>query len=543
MTRPHRTSRRSFLQDSAAAATGLPTTIAWLGSAVDDAKAKESGATIDCDVFVYGSTPGGVSAAVEAARRGCKVVLACPYKRPGGMAASGLSTTDAVRPELFGGIVAEFIGRVRTYYEKTLGRESPEWKLIMDGWFYEPSVAERAFDDMIAGESARLDYRRGAHLLSAKTENGRITEVQLDQGDGQLHVVTARTYIDGTYEGDLAAAAKVPYRVGREGRGEHGESLAGIHYMNSHTGTQIMTADTGEPSPAIQAFCARSIFTDDDAKKIPIEKPATYDLHEVDYLPLIGDFEAGRRKSWSRGQLLPNRKFQQNGGIDMPTSLNLPGVSWTWPEADRHHRARLAQFHVDHAAGLLWFLGNDPRVPSHVRQLIGPLGLHKDEFTDTAGWPWQIYVRQGRRIEGRALVTQHNFIRDPKTGKTPRVEQPVTLGEHSFDIHPCHDRRFAVEGFLEGVLWYPKKAFGPAQPGQVPWGALLPKKIDNLLVPVAMSATHVAFSVLRMEPVWMTTGQLAGLAAAVAKEKTCDVASLDPDPLPKTLGLLTEPPV
>src|SRR5690349_5223546 len=160
MNRSQGTSRRTFLQHSAAAATVLPSTIAWLGSAADDAKAKESGAATDCDVFVYGSTPGGVSAAVEAARRGCKVVLACPYKRPGGMAASGLSTTDAVRPELFGGIVAEFIGRIRTYYEKNLGRESPEWKLIMDGWFYEPSVAERAFDDMIAGESARLDYRR-----------------------------------------------------------------------------------------------------------------------------------------------------------------------------------------------------------------------------------------------------------------------------------------------------------------------------------------------------------------------------------------------
>jgi hypothetical protein len=513
----------------------------WLRSAAN-AVEQQTGGAAECDVLVYGSTPGGVTAAVEAARRGCKVVLACPYKRPGGMAASGLSTTDAVRPELFGGLVAEFIGRVRTYYEKTLGRDSAEWPLVKDGWFYEPSVAERAFDEMIAGEHARLEYRRGAHLLKAETANGRITSTLLELADGAKLSITARTYVDATYEGDLAAAAKVPYRVGREGREEYGESLAGIHYMNWRTGEQIKTADSGEPSPAIQAFCARSIFTDDDAKKIPIEKPATYDQHEVDYLPLVGDFAAGRRKSWGRGTPLPNRKFQQNGSIDQPTSLNLPGVSWTWPEADRHHRARLAQFHVDHAAGLLWFLGNDPRVPDHVRKSIGSLGLHQDEFTDTGGWPWQIYVRQGRRIAGRALVTQHNFIRDPETGRTPRVEQPVALGEHSFDIHPCHDRRYAVDGFLEGVLWYPKKAFGPAQPGQIPWGALLPKSLDNLLVPVAMSATHVAFSVLRMEPVWMTTGQLAGLAAATAKEQSCDVAAIDPEPLPKTLGILTEPP-
>ena len=542
MNKLSRSSRRQFLKSTAVVATSLPATIAWTGSSLALAIERAAGEAATCDVLVYGSTPGGVCAAVEAARRGCKVVLACPYKRPGGMAASGLSTTDAVRPELFGGLVAEFIGRVRKYYERTLGRNSPQWPLVNEGWFYEPSVAERAFDEMLTDEDSRIDYRRGAHLVGAMTAGGKIRQVVLESADGKKLTVTAKTYIDGTYEGDLAAAAKVRYRVGREGRDEYGESLAGIHYMNSKTGEQIVTADTGEPSPAIQAFCARCIFTDDEAKKIPIEKPATYDLHEVDYLPLLNDFASGRQKSWGKGTPLPNRKFQQNGGIDRPTSLNLPGASWAWPEADRHHRARLAQFHVDHAAGLLWFLGNDPRVPSHVRKSIGALGLHKDEFTDTGGWPWQIYVRQGRRIEGRALVTQHNFIKDPKTGRTPRVENAVTLGEHSFDIHPCHDRRFAVDGFLEGVLWYPKKAFGPAQPGQVPWGALLPKTIDNLVVPVALSATHVAFSVLRMEPVWMTTGQLAGLAAAVAKEKNCDVASIDPEPLPKTLGIPTEPP-
>ena len=128
-----------------------------------------------------------------------------------------------------------------------------------------------------------------------------------------------------------------------------------------------------------------------------------------------------------------------------------------------------------------------------------------------------------------------------KTGKTPTVEQPIALGEHSFDVHPCHDRRFAVEGFMEGVLWYPKKAFGPAQPGQIPWGALLPKGVDNLVVPVALSCTHVAMSVLRMEPVWMTLGQIAGLAAAVAKEKCLDVAAIDPEPLPVALKIPTVP--
>jgi hypothetical protein len=196
---------------------------------------------------------------------------------------------------------------------------------------------------------------------------------------------------------------------------------------------------------------------------------------------------------------------------------------------------------VDHIHGLIWFLQHDPRVPSGIRDNLAPIGLHRQEFKDSGHWPWQIYVRQGRRIEGRALVTQHNFTVDPKTGRTPRVSQPIAIGEHSFDVHPCHDRRFAVDGFMEGVLWYPKKAFGPAQPGQVPYGAMLPKRVDNLLVPVALSCTHVAMSVLRMEPVWMTLGQIAGLAAAEAQTQRIDVASIDPAPLPAKLKIKIDP--
>jgi len=495
----------------------------------------------DYDVMVYGSTPGGVAAAVEAARRGCTVLLACPKKHPGGMAASGLCTTDAVRRALFGGFVAEFVQRVRAHYAKAIGEGSPEWPLVHEGWHYAPSVAERVFEDILAAGESRLTFKRAHVLRSAAVEEGRIVSAELEGPDGSRLAVRARTYIDGTYEGDLAAAARVPFRVGREGREEHGESLAGIHYMNFRTGRQILTPDTGEPSAAIQAFCARSLFTDDPVSRVPIEKPSTYDQHLQDFEPLLGDFASGRVKQWRAGTTLPGRRYEFNGHIEWPTSFNCPGVNWGWPEADRFHRERLERFHVDHAAGMMWFLQNDPRVPDAVRAQVRDWGLHRQEFADSGHWPWQVYVRQGRRIEGRDRVTQHSFTRDPKTGKTPRVEHPVALGEHSFDVHPCQDRRFAVEGFLEGVLWYPRKAAGPAQPGQIPWGALLPRKIANLIVPVAMSCTHVAMSVLRMEPVWMTTGQVAGLAAATAREKGTDAASLDPDPLPKTLKIRTDP--
>lgn len=512
--------------------------LAGVGAVASAQKPPES---LSCDVLVYGSTPGGVTAAVEAARRGLKVVLACPQKRLGGMAASGLSTTDAVRTELFGGLVMEFIERVRRHYLKELAGLSDEISLIRDGWFYEPSVAELAFNDMVHSESAQLNWLPSHHLIAATVANRKLRTVELDSPKGERLRVSSRTFIDGTYEGDLAAAAKVPYRVGRESKSEHGEPFAGIHYMNWRTGQQIMTPDTGEASPAIQAFCARSIFTDDPAQRIPIEKPASYEDHLPDYLPLLGDFSEGRVKRWGWGTRLPRRKYQMNGNIEALTSTNIPGASWTWPEAERHHRKRLEAFHVDHVAGLIWFLQHDSRVPTAVREHMAPLGLHRQEFPDSGHWPWQIYVRQGRRIEGRATVTQHNFTVDSRTRRTPAVQHPVAIGEHSFDVHPCHDRRFAVDGFMEGVLWYPKKAFGPAQPGQVPYEAMLPRKIDNLLVPVALSCTHVAMSVLRMEPVWMTLGQIAGRAASEARHARTEVAEIDPNQLPASLGIKVDP--
>lgn len=527
--------RRQFLKSNLAAA--LVAGASRGAGGTEEADQPVVPQRMSCDTFVYGSTPGGIASAVEAARRGDRVVLACPKENPGGMAASGLCTTDAVRRHLFGGLVIEFISNVADRYRQILGDDKEQWKLVHDGWYYEPSVAEHAFREMLAAEERRLQWVPGHWLSKASVEGGRITAVDLDGPDGKVISCTARTFIDGTYEGDLAAKAKVPYRVGREGRDEYGESKAGIHYMNWRTGEQIQTADTGEPSIGIQAFCARSIFTDDPEHRIPIEKPTTYDQHLQDYLPLVGDFRSRRLRGWGYGTRLPRRKYQMNGNIAGLTSINCPGVNWGYPEADQHHRQRLDDFHRDHAAGLIYFLQHDEHVPETVRERMLKIGLHDQEFVDNEHWPWQLYVRQGRRIEGRAIVTEHNFTVDPSTGRTPTVERPIAMGEHSFDVHPCHDRRFMVEGFMEGVLWYPKKAAGPAQPGQISYDVMLPKRLDNLLVPVAMSSTHVAMSVLRMEPVWMTTGQVAGLAAATAREKSCDVAQLDPTRFPQILGI------
>lgn len=487
--------------------------------------------SIDCEVFIYGSTPGGISAALEAARSGRKVVLACPKGHLGGMSASGLCTTDAVRRHLFGAIVGEFIARVRAHYHTHLGLSHPDFALCQDGWHYEPWVAEEVFTAMVNAESPRLLWMKSSRLTTATVVEGKIHSLQIISKDGSLIHVSARVFIDGTYEGDLAAAAQVPYRVGREAREEFGEPLAGIHYMNWRTGEEIPTSCSGNASPAIQAFCARSILTDDPAHRIPLEKPGTYDAHLPDYLPLLDDFASGRLTSVEQflmGCRMPRGKREVNGHIEALTSINCPGVSWEYPEAGYDLREELDRFHVDHAWGLFYFLQHDPHVPKEIAAKMRTFGLHDGEFGDNGHWPWQIYVRQGRRIRGRATVTQHNFTVDPHTGKTPAVQGAIATGEHSFDVHPCHDRRFARDGFAEGVLWYPEKARGPAQPGRVPYDALVPVNLDNLLVPVALSCTHVAMSVLRMEPVWMTLGQLAGAAAHLSLEHRCSVASLDP---------------
>ena len=490
------------------------------------------------DVFVYGSTPGGIAAAVTAARSGRRVCLACPKPFPGGMAASGLCTTDAVRRHLFGNLVLEFVGRIREHYRMNLGESHPEWPLCQEGWFYAPVVAQSCFEDMIA-EEERLTYLPGQRLTQAIVQSGRIVAVRLDSlRDGQEHLCEAACFIDGTYEGDLAARAGVGYRVGREGREEYGEPLAGIHYMDWRTGRELSTPHSGQASAAIQAFCARIMLTDDSSRRIPIEKPGTYEAHLQDYLPLLQDFRSGRITSLQQILplvRLPQGRIEANGHIEALTSLNCPGVSWEYPEADIALRNELDRFHHEHALGLLHFLQHDPHVPDAIRGQAGTLGLHKEEFTQTGNLPWQLYVRQGRRIEGRARVTQANFTPDPVSGRTPLIPDAIAMGEHSFDVHPCHDRRHANEGMMEGVLWYPRKESGPAQPGGIPYGSMLPRHIDNLLVPVALSATHIAMSVIRMEPVWMTLGQVAGQAAHAAMEQGVAPADLDPKTLVGTV--------
>lgn len=465
-------------------------------------------------ILVYGSTPGGICAALEAVKRGAQVVLACPKGHPGGVMASGLCTMDAVRPELFSGYVEDFLSEVRVRYARELGSGSRELELIRNGLHYEPSVCEQIFVDWLEGAGAALDWRPRQLLESVRCRDRNLVSVRLRGPGGEIAEVEADGFVDATYEGDLAAAAGVPYRVGRESREAHGEPLAGIVYQDWRNQTFIPTADSGEASPAIQAFCARSILTDDPERRVGIERPAAYEAHRVELERMLEDFPGQNPAEWGPGTPLPRRKFELNGSIIHRTSINLPGTNYGWPEAGWAERARLEALHRDRVLAYCWFLQNDPRVPSEIRSQWTGIGLHRDEFRDTGNLPWQLYVRQGRRIEGRVILTQHHFMVQESTGRTPEAKDPIAVGEHSFDVHPCQDRSQAVDGYMEGVLWFPQKADGPAQPAGIPLDAIRPVNRDNLLVPVALSATHVAFSVVRMEPLWMTTGQAAGRVLA-----------------------------
>lgn len=537
--------RRRFLHTGAVASLSLPLLGMASQAGLSDpatSTAVPDEALTRVDVLVYGSTPSGLAAAVAAARFGCRVLLACPKRHVGGMLASGLGGLDAVRHDLASGFVAEFSNRIRAVYRHRQEAGAPEWQLKAPRrGGNEPSAVETMFEAMLAEQEERLVCWREHHLLAADTRDGRVEVVSLESPAGERRQVRATTFIDATYEGDLAAAVGVPYRVGRESREEFGESLAGIIYLDARDGRRLVTADSGSASPVIQSFCARCVFTTDPDKLVPFEKPATYEQHLADLWPLLADFESGRLRDRTYGAALPGRKWELNGTINQQTSLNCPGIGSAWPEADRSRRAALEQFHLDHAASFVWFLQNEPRVPERVRARWKLAGRHRDEFPDNQHWPWQIYVRQGRRIEGRTRITQHNFTPDPRTGLTPRVEHPIAIGDYPVDVHPCHDRRFAINGLMEGAIWYRESVPSPTAPGQIPYSALLPRQLDNLLVPVALSASHIGMAVARMEPVWMNTGYIAGHAAAEALHTGIDVARIDPAPLPRRAGIITDP--
>lgn len=466
---------------------------------------------VAAEVVVYGGTPGGIMAAIAAARAGAEVVLVSPRPFVGGMMTNGLSWTDRGDYSVIGGLASEFFDRTEAIEGNAGGR-----------WAFQPSTATRVFGEMLADSGVTVVV--GERLLRAgggvELRDRQIVKMVAESGTAYV----ADAYVDATYEGDLMALAGVSYRVGREATAEYRESRAGVRpaefVMNVPPDLDV-TFPLAEPGALgsaddrSQASNFRVCVSSDAANQIPFPEPPDYDpaRYEIalEYIAQRADATGLEpRKNWLLHiDAIGGRKWDmnQNGGI----SFGLPGANWEYPEATYERRQEIERLHADHQMGLLYFLANDPRVPASIRFDVAGFGLCADEFTDNANWPRMLYLREGRRMVGGYVSTQHDI-----EGVVSKPDA-VGLASYRLDVHGVSrwtdpNGRLLVEGHL-----------GPSsiRRWSIPYRSITPRpdEVTNLLVPVAASVTHVAHASFRMEPQYMIAGQAAGTAAALAAER------------------------
>jgi hypothetical protein len=480
------------------------------------------------DVVVYGATSGGAMAAIAAAKQGVRVALLEPGRHVGGMLTGGLGRTDMDRQEtVIGGLSREFFERVGKHYGEPIS------------WRFEPSVAERILNDWL--KEAGVPVMFNQRVASAEKRGGRISRLRTNTGEE----FEASVYIDSSYEGDLMKAAGVSYAVGRDSRSLYGESLAGrqdflpgSHQFRVPVGAlgadgklfpyvqpQETVEDTGMGSKKFQSYCFRICLTRNPANRLPIPPPEGYDPARYGlaraYLAALGD--SARLGDFMGLSLLPNDKTDINSGG--PVSTDLPGASWEYPEASEERRREIWREHLTWAQGLLYFLGNDPAVPERIRAEMSQWGLARDEFPDTGHWPHQLYVREGRRMLGDYVLTQHDLQ------ENRRKDDSIGMGGYNIDIREVewvahdvyHFPAVRKEVFMEGYLSM------PVEPYDIPYRALLPRRgqAENLLVTACISASSIAYDSFRMEPQYMIAGHAAGVAAAQAIRANAPLRRID----------------
>lgn len=493
------------------------------------------------DVVVYGGTPGGVASAITAARLGRSVALIEYHRHLGGMTASGLGKSDIETREAIGGLFREFTQRVHRYYVDRYGPDHPNVKMSRDGYYYEPSVAEKIIDAMVAAES-RIRVMRYTVLESAVRSGSRLKAIRVrDRTTGAVEEIEGRVFVDGTYEGDLAAFAGVPYRVGREGRSDFHELNAGVVYMDYDT-RAFLPGTTGEGDKRVQAYTFRLCLTTDQNNSVILrDPPPNYDRRN--YLGYIDDWKSGRMgpprvmkeglgyfgptfntvvRALSIAEI-PNNKTDVNMN---PRPLGFPfaEINYAYPEASWEEREKITAQIRNLTLGLLYFLQNDTDVPAAHRELARKYNLAKDEFGDNGNFPWQLYVREARRIVGEYTLSEHDLILGPKLGRTKMHRDSIAAGEFPIDSFPVRRREKGHDVALEGYILMLDQF---THPYQIPYRVMVPKGVDGLLVPVAASTTHVAFSTIRLEPTWMALGQAAGTAAHLALTANREVRSVD----------------
>jgi ribulose 1,5-bisphosphate synthetase/thiazole synthase len=501
---------------------------------------------VTTDVLVYGATAGGVAAAVAAARMGRNVTLVERGEHIGGVATAGLHMIDILRKNATGGICSEHVRDVQQYYINTYGADSEQYRLTFGGYWAEPHVASQLVQKMLDDEEGITLLK--SHVLKHVLKKGqRVTGCVFEErGMGRLLHIDAQVTIDATYEADVAAAAGVKYRVGRESRTEYNERFAGkVYYDWRYNQQRFLPESTGEASPFIQAACFRLTLTTETSQRRMFEKPDTYEDFLPLYKGLLDDFESGRARRLHEVIYFtahPNGKHTGNGHIEAVTSLNLAEYIRDWPDGDWDTRDRLYQLYRDYTEGLWWFLQNDSGVPWLVREEALCYGLASDEYPDNDNFPPQLYIREARRIIGQHIFTEHDAVPVGDRVRPHIHKDTIAVCDHNFDCHPCRNRggdgtARASDGFelVEGVMWFRNKLNSYNRVTTVPYRCMVPESIDGLLVPVGLSASHVGFTALRMEPLWMATGQAAGVAAVQAITDSTTPAKIDTNKLQNML--------
>ncbi len=531
-----------------------------------------SGQNKKYDVVIYGGTSAGIASAIQASRMGKSVVIIEPTDRLGGLTTGGLGQTDIGNKHVIGGISREFYQNIRKHYGDTKNWKWQDRSEYLDDgqtrtekgedamWTFEPSAALKVYHQMLSGKKIDIVYRERLNREIGVTKKGGTIE-SIEMMNGSKY--TGKMFIDATYEGDLMAASGVSYRVGRESNREYGETLNGVQAnkisatlkwtlsRNAYNHNFIDRVDPylikgnpksgllpyitdgppgvdGEGDDKIQAYCFRMTLTDHPDNRIPFKKPENYD--ELNYELLFRNYEVNNGSEVNQlpwiNSSMPNRKTDTNNRRGFSTDFI--GQNYDYPEASYEEREKIVQAHREYQQGLMWTLAYHPRIPEKVRNSVSKWGTCKDEYEEGRdGWQEQLYIREARRLLGDYVMTQKNCE------GIDLVEDPVGMGAYGMDSH--HIQRYVdVNGFVQNEGNVEAHGFSPYS---ISYRSIVPKKeeCNNLLVPVCVSATHIAFGSIRMEPVFMVLGQSAATAACQAIEEGVAVQDINYPALQNTL--------
>ena len=481
-------------------------------------------AQLDFEVVVYGATPAGIMAAVSVAREGAKVAIIEPGTNVGGMLTGGLSATDVCNKSSIGGLAREFFSRVDKHYG-----DSP-------GWRFEPHVAKEILGAFI--KEQRLPVFLSHPVVKVIKERNRIVEIVT----ANAARFRGKIFIDASYEGDLLALSGISYALGREARSVYNESYAGVtphagppkHNWGSavtlsnslplaHLDNQDL-APAGSGDARLPAYNFRLCITNRSQNRVPFEEPTDYNPSEYELLAkfVTSKTDLSPKDLFTSLKIPAGKADLNNGG---PFSTDMIGKNWEYAEGDVKTRQRIWNAHKRYTKGLLYFLRSDPRVPAPIRSIMNEWGLCRDEFTESENWPAQLYVREARRLIGEYVLIQSDLKKNRR--------KPDSIGLATCPIESHHVQRV----IRNGQPWNEGYLFAKVKPYQIPFRSIVPKQAEceNLLVPVAVSSSHIAYSSLRMEPVYMILGHSAGVAASLAVKNNSAVQQIDLSKLQKKL--------